>query len=78
MKSEKSNKKTYAQPRMDEVDDRRSRNLVGVGLFLCYCMAFNNNRRKEMERILKALDEVGMTIKKTEDGDYILMAKEEK
>lgn len=78
MKSKKSEKKTPAQPRVDEVRNENKRAIVGVGLFLCYCMAFNNNRRKEMERILKALDEVGLTIKKTEDGNYRLMEKEEK
>ena len=37
-----------------------------------------NNCTEEMERILKELDEVGLTIKKTEDGNYRLMEKEEK
>ena len=49
MKREKSEKKTYAKPRVEE-----------------------------MERILKELDEVGLTLKKTEDGNYILKEKEEK
>ena len=42
MKREKSKKKTYAKPRVEE------------------------------------LDELGLTIKKTEGGDYILKEKEEK
>ena len=37
MKKEKSKKKTYAKPRVEELDDRRSRDLVGLGLFLCFC-----------------------------------------
>lgn len=78
MKREKSNKKTCAKPRVEELDDRRSRDLVGLGLFLCYCIAFNKNSTEEMERILKKIEEVGLTIKKTEDGNYRLMAKEEK
>lgn len=78
MKREKSNKKTCAKPRVEELDDRRSRDLVGLGLFLCYCIAFNKNSTEEMERILKKMEEVGLTIKKTEDGNYRLMAKEEK
>lgn len=78
MKREKSKKKTYAQPRMDELDDRRSRDLVGLGLFLCFCRALEKNSTEEMGRILKELDEVGLTIKKTEDGNYILKEKEEK
>lgn len=78
MKREKSNKKTCAKPRVEELDDRRSRDLVGLGLFLCYCIAFNKNSTEEMERILKKMEEVGLTIKKTEDGNYRLMEKEEK
>ena len=78
MKREKSKKKTYAEPRMEELDDRRSRDLVGLGLFLCFCCALENNSTEKMERILKELDELGLTIKKTEDGNYRLMEKEEK
>lgn len=37
-----------------------------------------NNSTEEMERILKELDEVGLKLKKTEGGDYILKEKEEK
>ena len=37
-----------------------------------------NNYTEKMERILKELDEVGLTIKKTEDGNYLLKEKEEK
>lgn len=37
-----------------------------------------NNYTEKMERILKELDELGLTIKKTEDGNYILKEKEEK
>lgn len=77
MKREKSKKKTYAEPRMDEVQDENIRAIVGLGLFLCYCIAFNKNATEDMERILKKLDEVGLTIKKTEDGNYRLMEKEE-
>ena len=33
---------------------------------------------EEMERILNELEEVGLTLKKTEGGDYILKEKEEK
>lgn len=78
MKNKKSERKTYAQPRMDELEDRRSRDLVGLGLFMSYCIAFNKNSTEEMERILKKMEEVGLTIKKTEDGNYRLMEKEEK
>lgn len=78
MKREKSKKKTYAKPRMDEVQDENNRAIVGLGLFLCYCIAFNKNATEDMERILKKLDEVGLTIKKTEDGNYRLMEKEER
>lgn len=78
MKREKGEKKTYAKPRMEELDDRRSRDLIGLGLFLCFCRALENNSTEEMERIHKELDEVGLTIKKTEDGNYLLKEKEEK
>lgn len=78
MKNKKSEKKTYAKPRVEEMDDSRRRYLVGLGLFLCYTRALENNSTKEMERILKELDEVGLTIKKTEDGNYLLKEKEEK
>ena len=81
MKREKGEKKTYAKPRVEELDDRRSCDLVGLGLFLCFCRALRalkNNSTEEMEKILKELDEVGLTMKKTEGGDYILMEKEEK
>lgn len=70
--------KTYAKPRVDEMNDEDSRTIVGLGLFLCYCIAFNKNATEDMERILKKLDEVGLTIKKTEDGNYRLIEKEEK
>lgn len=36
MKNKKSERKTYAKPRVEEMDDRRSRDLVGLGLFLCF------------------------------------------
>lgn len=78
MKSKKSEKKTPAQPRVDEMNDEDSRTIVGLGLFLCYCIAFNKNSTEEMERILKKMEEVGLTIKKTEDGNYRLMEKEKK
>lgn len=78
MKSKKSERKTCAQPRKDELDDSRRRYLVGLGLFLCFTRALENNSTEEMERILKELDEVGLTMKKTEDGNYILKEKEEK
>ena len=78
MKSEKSEKKTYAKPRVEEMDDSRRRQLVGLGLFLCFTRALENNSTEKMERILKELDELGLTIKKTEDGHYILKEKEEK
>lgn len=64
MKREKGEKKTYAKPRMEELDDRRSRDLVGLGLFICFCRALENNSTEEMERIHKELDELGLTIKK--------------
>lgn len=69
--------KTQAK-RMNEVQDENIRAIVGLGLFLCYCIAFNKNSTEEMERILKKMEEVGLTIKKTEDGNYRLMEKEEK
>lgn len=78
MKREKSEKKTYAKPRVEEMDDSRRRHLVGLGLFLCFTRALENNSTEKMERILKELDELGLTIKKTEDGHYILKEKEEK
>ena len=78
MKREKSKKKTYTKLRMEELDDRRSRDLVGLGLFLCFCRALVNNSTEKMERIIKELDELGLTLKKTEGGDYILKEKEEK
>lgn len=78
MKREKSKKKTYTKPRMEELDDRRSRDLVGLGLFLCFCRALENNSTEKMERILKELDELGLTIVKTSDGKYSLVKKEEK
>lgn len=78
MKREKGEKKTYAQPRVDEVQDENNIALVGLGLFLCFCRALENNSTGEMERILKKIEEVGLTIKKTEDGNYRLMEKEEK
>lgn len=78
MKREKSKKKTYAKPRVDEVQDKNNIALVGLGLFVCFCRALENNSTEEMERILKELDELGLTIKKTEDGNYRLMEKEEK
>lgn len=78
MKREKSKKKTYAQPRVNEMNDENNIALVGLGLFLCFCRALENNSTEEMERILKELDEVGLTLKKTEGGDYILKEKEEK
>lgn len=78
MKREKSKKKTSAQPRMDEMEDVRSRDLVGIGLFMSYCTALENNATEDMKRILKKLDEVGLTIVKTSDGKYSLMEKEEK
>lgn len=78
MKNKKSERKTYAKPRVEEMDDRRSRDLVGLGLFLCFCRALENNSTEKMERILKELDGWGLTIKKTEDGNYILKEKEEK
>lgn len=37
-----------------------------------------NNYTEKMERIIKELDELGLTLKKTEGGDYILKEKEEK
>ena len=78
MKNKKSEKKTYAKPRVEELDDRRSRDLVGLGLFLCFCRALEKNSTEEMERVQKKLDGLGLTIKKTEDGNYILKEKEEK
>ena len=78
MKREKSKKKTYAEPRVEEMDDSRIRYLVGLGLFLCFTRALENNSTEEMERILKEMDEVGLTMKKTEDGNYLLKEKEEK
>lgn len=70
--------KKYAQPRMDEVQDENNIALVGLGLFMCFCRALENNSTEEMERILKKLDGWGLTIVKTEDGNYILKEKEEK
>ena len=78
MKKEKSEKKTCAKPRVEEMDDRRSRDLIGLGLFLCFCCALENNSTEKMERILKELDELGLTIVKTSDGKYSLVKKEEK
>ena len=78
MKKQKSERKTYAKPRGEELDDRRSRDLVGLGLFLCFFRALENNSKEEMERIHKELDGVGLTIIKTEDGKYLLKEKEEK
>lgn len=78
MKKQKSERKTYAKPRVEELDDRRSRDLVGLGLFLCFFRALENNSKEEMERIQKKLDGWGLTVKKTEDGNYILKEKEEK
>ena len=37
-----------------------------------------NNFTEKMERILKELDELGLTIIKTEDGKYLLKKKEKK
>lgn len=78
MKREKSNKKTYAKPRMDEVQYENNIALVGLGLFMCFCNALKNNSTEEMERILKKLDGWGLTIVKTKDGKYSLVKKEEK
>lgn len=71
-------KETPAQPRMDELKNENNRALVGLGLFICYCTALENNATEDMKRILKKLDEVGLTIVKTSDGKYSLMEKEEK
>lgn len=78
MKREKSNKKTCAKPRMDEMDDENNIALVGLGLFLCFCRALENNSTEEMERVLKKLDGWGLTIVKTSDGKYSLVKKEGK
>lgn len=78
MKKQKSEKKTYAKPRVDEMNDENNIALVGLGLFMCFCRALENNSKEEMERIQKKLDGWGLTIKKTEDGNYILKEKEEK
>lgn len=82
MKREKSKKKTYAQPRMDEMDERRSRDLVGLGLFMSYCTALKLQHKcqEEIDRILKRLDERGLTIVEveTDDRNYSLMEKEDK
>lgn len=78
MKKQKSEKKTSAQPRMDETQDENNIALVGLGLFICFCRALENNSTEEMERILKKLDGWGLTIVKAEDGNYHLVKKEEK
>lgn len=78
MKREKGEKKTYAQPRVDEMDDENNIALVGLGLFLCFCRALENNLTEEMERVLKKLDGWGLTIVKTSDGKYSLVKKEGK
>ena len=78
MKREKSNKKTCAKPRMDEMDDENNIALVGLGLFLCFCRALENNSTEERERVLKKLDGWGLTIVKTSDGKYSLVKKEGK
>ena len=78
MKREKSEKKTPAQPRVDEMNDEDSRTMVGLGLFLCYYTALKHDRQEEMERIRKALDKRGLTIVKTSDGKHSLVKKEEK
>lgn len=69
MKREKSKKKTYAQPSMDDIA------FVGRALFRC---ALENNSTEEMEMVLKKLDEAGLAIIKTEDGRYSLVKKEGK
>lgn len=78
MKRKKSNKKTYAKPRMDEVQDENNIALVGLGLFLCFCRALENNSTEEMDRVLKKLDGWGLTIVKTKDGKYCLVKKEKR
>lgn len=82
MKREKSEKKTPAQPRVDELEDRRSRDLVGLGLFMSYCTALKLQHKcqEEIDRILKRLDERGMTIVEveTDDRNYSLVKKEDK
>lgn len=78
MKSKKSERKTYAQPRVDEMNDENNIALVGLGLFMCFCRALENNSTEEMERVQKKLDGWGLTIVKTSDGKYSLMEKEEK
>lgn len=70
--------KKYAQPRMDEMNDENNIALVGLGLFMCFCRAIENNSTEEMERVQKKLDGWGLTIVKTEDGKYSLVKKEEK
>lgn len=78
MKNKKSEKETPAQPRVDEVQDENNIALVGLGLFICFCRALENNSTEEMERILKKLDGWGLTIVKTSDGKYSLVKKEDK
>lgn len=78
MKSKKSERKTYTKPRVDEMDDENNIALVGLGLFLRFCRALENNSTEEMERVIKKLDGWGLTIVKTEDGKYSLVKKEEK
>lgn len=69
MKNKKSERKTYAKPRLDDIA------FVGRALFRC---ALENNSTEEMERVLKKLDEAGLAIIKTEDGNYRLVKKEGK
>ena len=78
MKNKKSEKETPAQPRVDEVQDENNIALVGLGLFICFCRALENNSTEEMERILKKLDGWGLTIVKTSDGKYSLVKKDDK
>ena len=63
---------------MDEMNDENNIALVGLGLFMCFCRALENNSAEEMERVQKKLDGLGLTIVKTEDGKYSLVKKEEK
>lgn len=70
--------KTYAEPRLDVVQYENNIALVGLGLFMCFCNALENNSTEDMERILKKLDGWGLTIVKTSDGKYSLVKKEDK
>lgn len=82
MKSKKSEKKTPAQPRMDEVQYENNIALVGLGLFMCFCNALKLQHKcqEEIDRILKRLGERGLAIVEyeTDDRNYSLVAKEEK